>query len=140
MAAFISLIKSIDNSTVREGELRNFSSVSGVVSQLESLVSKTKGEGAFAPGVEEDIKSTVAALRGNLEKMLAGFGEFYGGEAERFGLSRNAVTGQPKPEFAGSTSTLPNTKQARSAEDIQAEFDQVTRELEEVKRQLAEAG
>ena len=64
--------------------------------------------------------------------MLAGFGEFYGSEADRFGLSRNAVVGQPKPEFAGALSA----PQSPSADrDFDAEIAAARQELEEIKRQ-----
>jgi len=102
MAAFISLIKSIDNSTVREGELNNFSRVSGIMSELQTLATRAAGEGAFAPGVREDIQASLAALRANLEKMHSGFSEYYGSEAKRYNLSPRAVIGGPIPGFGGS--------------------------------------
>ena len=107
LAAFISLIKSIDNSTVREGELNNFSQVSGIISQLETLAGRAAGRGAFEPGVREDIEEAIKALRGNLEQMHGGFRDFYGSEAERHGLNRRGVVGGPIPQGPGPSPTQP---------------------------------
>lgn len=97
LAAFISTIKSIDNSTVREGELANFNKAVGLANQLENLVSRAKGEG-FSETVAADIADTVNRLREPLESVLQGSQAFYRTEAEKFELDPSSIVSGVVPE------------------------------------------
>lgn len=98
LAAFISTIKSIDNSTVREGELRAFESVQGFVRELENMVSKAEGKG-FGPELRRDIADTIQRLQVPLSDLLNKKREFFSEEAVKFKLDPSSVTGSPFTEF-----------------------------------------
>ena len=93
LASFISLIKSIDNSTVREGELRNFGNVSGIIAELEGLFKRAKGEGAFSESVRNDIIQAFGALEENLAQMDSRYRQFYNDVSIRSKLNPQNVTG-----------------------------------------------
>lgn len=132
LAAFISTIKSIDNSTVREGELATFNKASGLVANLENLVSRASGEG-FSPTVAADIADTVDRLRTPLESVLNGSKEFYAKEAKRSGVDPERIIGgavpqaidvgnvRDKPREVGKAPALPAS--AKKDGVTQAEWD-----------------
>lgn len=94
LAAFISTIKSIDNSTVREGELQAFRSIQALATKLDELKQKA-GDGGFSPTLLEDIDSTITALEKPLTELLGKKQEFFRGEAERFKISPDSISGVP---------------------------------------------
>lgn len=127
LAAFISTIKSIDNSTVREGELATFNKASGLVANLENLVSRAKGEG-FSPTIAADIADTVDRLRTPLESVLNGSKEFYAKEAQRSGVDPERIIGGAVPEAIdiGSVRDKPRDPGKPQAMPKSAERDGVT--------------
>ena len=92
LAAFISTIKSIDNSTVREGELQNFNRAIGLVGQLEQLLSQARGEG-FTEELAVQIQDTVKRIRQPLDQVFGASKEFYESEARKFDLDPTSITG-----------------------------------------------
>lgn len=94
LAAFISTIKSIDNSTVREGELRAFESVQGFMRSLENQISRAKGEG-FTVDLQSDIADTITRLKAPLSELLNAKKLFFSEEAERSRLNPISITGSP---------------------------------------------
>ena len=94
LAAFISTIKSIDNSTVREGELAAFNSMQGFIRNLESQLAKARGEG-FTETLRRDIQSTISSLSRPLDELLSKKQEFFRSRANKFGLDPDGVAGSP---------------------------------------------
>ena len=128
LAAFISTIKSIDNSTVREGELRAFESVQGFVRSLENQISRAKGEG-FTLDLRRDIADTIQRLQAPLSELLNKKRQFFSEEAQRFNLDPVSITGSPFAEIAGSiavddtealtpTNSIPPPEQDDEVEDF----------------------
>jgi len=93
-AAFISTIKSIDNSTVREGELRAFEKVQGLRRELDNFLKTAKGEG-MTVDLRRDIAETIDKLQVPLNELLTAKRNFYGNEATRFKLNAESVSGSP---------------------------------------------
>ena len=94
LAAFISTIKSIDNSTVREGELAAFNEMQGFLRKLENEFAKAKGEG-FSETLRRDIAGTITSLEKPLRELLGKKQEFYRGEANKFKLDPESIAGSP---------------------------------------------
>ena len=107
LAAFVSLIQSIDNSTVREGELRNYGSVNGILEDLKTQVTRAKGEGAFSPEVRSNIQEALIALRNNLLNIHNGYKDYYGGIADDAGLNSGHVIGAQAPRAATALDVAP---------------------------------
>ena len=91
MAAFVSMIKSIDNSTVREGELRNFESVRGYMGKLDNLYQRNVGRGVFSEDTMIDIRNTIRALRENLEAAKGELSTSFRSTAEAYKLDPSRV-------------------------------------------------
>lgn len=92
LAAFISTIKSIDNSTVREGELAAFNSIQGLARELENMLTKAKGEGFSAP-MRKDIAETINKLSEPLRQHYQAQKKFFADEASRFEINPESVVG-----------------------------------------------
>jgi hypothetical protein len=92
LAGFISTIKSIDESTVREGELRTYFAAGGPIQELENLISRSQKEG-FSETLRKDIIATIERLRGPLTRELERQRKFYGSEAEKFKLDPESIIG-----------------------------------------------
>lgn len=111
LAAFISTIKSIDNSTVREGELRAFESVQGFVRQLENMVTRAKGEG-FSETLRVNIADTISRLERPLTELLDKKRGFYNTEAGKFNLDPESITGSPFSSLQGGADIAAPTEPA----------------------------
>lgn len=135
LAAFISTIKSIDNSTVREGELANFNKAVGLANQLENLVSRAKGEG-FSETVASDISDTVSRLRDPLESVLKGSKEFYRTEAKKFELDPSSIVSEVTPENidVGTLSSAGVPQGNALQTELEQEIAALEAEIEELER------
>lgn len=97
LASFISTIRSIDNSTVREGELNAFNKIQSLTVELEQKFRRLR-EGGFSPQLRDDINETITALERPLTELLNKRKDFYRGEAERFNVEPDSVAGIPFSE------------------------------------------
>lgn len=94
LASFISTIRSIDNSTVREGELEAFNNIQSLTVELEQKLQRFR-EGGFSPRLRDDINETITALDRPLTELLNKRKDFYRREAQRFNVEPDSVAGIP---------------------------------------------
>ena len=118
-AAFISTIKSIDNSTVREGELRAFERVQGLRRELDNFLKRAEGEG-MTVDLRRDISETINKLQAPLNELLTKKRKFFGEEAERFSLRPESVSGSPFASVAeGELDFVGNAPAANEGNEIE---------------------
>lgn len=133
-AAFTAFVKSIDNSVVRPAELAAYNDALGFAKRLETEMKKLVGQGPLLPEVRAALKSSIAALRSQLEGLNNRTIDFYNGEAGKAELDAESVTGLPSSQG----SSVANIDV--SAENVDSEIAAVEKEIADLKRQLAEAG
>lgn len=139
LAAFISTIKSIDNSVVREGELQAFRNIQSLATKLDELKQKA-GAGGFSPTLLKDIDNTITSLEAPLSELLDKRKEFYRADAVRFDVNPDSVAGIPFSQVTPSTRNgIPTTPVDPAAESaaLQTEIARIEAELAEVNAQLA---
>ena len=103
LAALISAIKSLDGSTVREGELAAFMSATGLAGRIEAELAKAQGKG-LGPTMIGQTRDMLARLRGNIEGVLDRTRTYYERYAKDKGLDAEWVTGLPNPKGPGAGS------------------------------------
>jgi len=133
-AAFISTIKSIDNSTVREGELRAFEKVQGMRRELDNFLKRAKGEG-MTVDLRRDISETINKLQGPLNELLNAKRKFYGNEATRFKLNAESVSGSPFSTFG--VAELPGLAENSNNDDPDNELASLKARLAEIEAERA---
>jgi len=112
LAALISTIRSIDNSTVREGELAAFNSAMGIMRGLENTFSQARGEG-FSENLRNQVIDAIQRLQAPLREIYTGQQRFYGDEASKFKLDPSSIIGaaipkqRPASDFARNDPTAP---------------------------------
>ena len=111
LASFISTIRSIDNSTVREGELEAFNRIQSLTVELEQKFRRLR-EGGFSPQLRDDINETITALERPLTDLLNQRKDFYRGEAERFNVEPDSVAGIPFSEVGEQPPSFVTPRQA----------------------------
>lgn len=136
-AAFTSFIRAIDNSVVRPAEQQAYNKALGLRNQIEATVQQWAGKGPLPPQTKQALVDSVRQLRTTMEGIVDRTVEFYSGEAEKFKLDPESVTGIPI-KFDQVDVPIAAVNELQPSQ-IQPQIQAIDQEMAEIDRMLEEA-